>query len=57
MAEIIQFKDHKHQTSQGNYKIIKKLVDGECVDCVNLDMLTPAELATYFADSARERGN
>jgi ABC-type transporter MlaC component len=48
MSNIVQLADRRRAISQNN-QIIKKLVDGEIVECVNLDSLTPAELSKYFS--------
>jgi hypothetical protein len=49
MAEIIQFNDRKGQASPGNSKIIKKLVDGEIVECTNFDALTATQQLSFLS--------
>ncbi|MGO8016306.1 hypothetical protein AB9E19_15280 [Rhizobium leguminosarum] len=46
MAEIIPF---TRRTSFGeNIGVIEKIVDGEVVECVDVDALSPAQRADFF---------
>jgi hypothetical protein len=43
MAEILEFKGRRRQASSGNHKIIKKLVEGKIIECIDLDDMTSAQ--------------
>jgi hypothetical protein len=49
MGEIIRFEDRKSR-KMANHTVIRKLVDGELIECVNVDVLTPAQLSRYFSE-------
>jgi hypothetical protein len=54
MPEIISFAARKRQRLAHNVPIIEKIVDGQIVECVNLDGLSPSQLSAYFAAAERE---
>jgi hypothetical protein len=49
MSEIIQLEERRRPMTTNNPALIKKIVDGETIECVNVDALTPAERLKYFA--------
>jgi hypothetical protein len=55
MSEIISFVSRKRQRLAHNVPIIEKIVDGQIVECVNLDALSPSQLSAYFAAAECER--
>jgi hypothetical protein len=48
MAEIISFEDHKQQRSRDS-SIVEKVIDGEIVECVNVDALTAIEQQKFLS--------
>jgi hypothetical protein len=52
MSDVIQLKDRRRETKQKN--IIKKIVNGEVVECVNIDALTPDQFSKYFSQAPSE---
>lgn len=52
MSEIIKFEDRRNrpQPQRCPHPIIKKVVDGEVVECVDLDALPPEALSEYLRD-------
>lgn len=54
MADIIRLEDRKYTLRRSSDGIIRKIVDGEIVECVNLDAMTPSQLAAYFAAAENE---
>jgi hypothetical protein len=55
MADIVQFAPRKRKPNSVDYPIITKVVDGKIVECVNVDALSLAQRARYFATSVPER--
>lgn len=53
MGQIIDFKPSVRK-SRRNDQVIKKLVDGEIVECINIDALTPDRQAAYLAHQESE---
>jgi hypothetical protein len=51
MAQITQFKDHKRHSASSNYQTIERVVDGEIIEYINFDALTPAQQAELFPDT------
>jgi hypothetical protein len=55
MSEVIRLDERKSKTNKyGDYPIIRKIVDGEIIECVNLDALTPAQYAKYLSQFPEE---
>ncbi len=50
MAEIIHFENRKRQNAADNCPIIEKVIDGEIVQYINLDTLTPSQYSMFFSD-------
>jgi hypothetical protein len=48
MSNVIAFKPRPNTAP--NPMIIKKVVNGETVECVNFDALTPTQRARYFEE-------
>ena len=48
MSEVVHLEDRRCK-DKGDYPIIKKMVDGEIIECVNLDTLTPAQYSKYLS--------
>jgi hypothetical protein len=53
MAEIIHLQDRRRPRPSIETNIVK-LINGEAVECVNLDALSPSQLAAYFSDAAKQ---
>lgn len=52
MAEIISLEDRKRMKRHPDQQIIKKVVNGQIIECVNIDAL-PLELqSSYLQDKA-----
>lgn len=54
MSDVIRFQDHKRKANNDDYPIIKKIVDGEVIECVNLDALSPAQYQKYLSQFSSE---
>jgi hypothetical protein len=48
MSNVIAFRPRQRKIETGS-NIIRKLINGEWVECVNVDALTPAQFAKYFS--------
>jgi hypothetical protein len=49
MAEIIKLDDRKRRPQRERYPTIKKIVDGEIIECVNIDALPSESLSKFLA--------
>ena len=50
VAEIIAFATRKPKIPRdNNLRIIRKVVDGEIIECVNIDELPPDQQSEYLA--------
>jgi hypothetical protein len=49
VADIISFAERKLQRDKGAYPIVKKEVEGEVIECVNVDSLTSEQRSKYFS--------
>jgi hypothetical protein len=54
MSEVVHLGDRKRKAHGNDYPIIKKIVDGEIIECVNLDALTPAQYKKYLSQFPEE---
>jgi hypothetical protein len=55
MSELIRLNEHQRSASKNRrYPIIQKIVDGELIECVNLDELTPAQYEKYLSQFPEE---
>lgn len=55
MGDIVRFGDWKRKSHyRPNDPIVKKFVDGEVIECVNFDALTPVQQSTYLASLSQE---
>jgi hypothetical protein len=51
MSNVIPFRSARNRSSdERGYPIIEKIVDGERIECVNVDLLTPAQFSRYFSE-------
>jgi hypothetical protein len=48
MANVIRLEDRRRRAN-GDPPVIQKLVDGETVECVDVDALTPSQFEKFFA--------
>ena len=49
MPEVIQFERRLRSSGRSEYPTIQKIVDGEIINCVNVDELTATQRLKYFA--------
>jgi hypothetical protein len=54
MSEVVRLEDRRRNANNGDYPIIKKMVVGKLIECVNLDTLTPAQYAKYISQFPEE---
>jgi hypothetical protein len=54
MSNIIQFKEYKRRADHGSYPVIKKLVDGEVIECIDFDGLTPNQRSQLLSSKKSE---
>lgn len=56
MPEIVSLADRKRDRLTRNVQIIEKIVDGEIIKCVNIDMLPPELLPHFLAVEDEQKG-
>jgi hypothetical protein len=49
MGEVVSLEERRRKTSEASYPIIRKVVDGEVIECVDVDALSPAQYAKWRA--------
>jgi hypothetical protein len=48
MSQIIRLTDHRRRRPP-EYAIVKKIVDGEIIECVDIDALPPDRISEFLA--------